>query len=133
MMTSPGFKLAAGAAAVLLCVFAFANTPGSQAQEPEGNYGVGIPEVFLPKYLAFRDAQLASATPDVMRIPLGYVKGLSTSFVGMTGEATVNLQTGAFSVSLNGLTPLTALHRVARRPERRPSSSRLCQTCCSDW
>ena len=25
----------------------------------------------------------------------------------MTGEATVNLQTGAFTVSLNGLTPLT--------------------------
>ena len=50
------------------CVFVFANTPGSQAQEPEGNYGVGIPDVFLPKYLAYRDAQLASGTPDVMRI-----------------------------------------------------------------
>lgn len=107
MTTSPVFKAAAGAAAVLLWVFAFASSSGSQAQEPDGNYGVGIPEVFLPKYLAFRDAQLASPTPDVMRIPLGYVKGLSTSFVSMTGEATVNLQTGAFSVSLNGLTPLT--------------------------
>ena len=104
-MTSPVFKLAAGAAAVLLWVFAFANTPASQAQEPEGNYGVGIPEVFLPKYLAYRNAQLASSTPDVMRIRLGYVKGLSTSFVDMVGEAAVNLQSGAFSVSLKGLTP----------------------------
>ena len=105
-MTSPVFKLAAGTAAVLLWVFAFANTTGSQAQEPEGNYGVGIPEVFLPKYLAYRNAQLTSSTPDVMRIRLGYVKGLSTSFVDMVGEAAVNLQSGAFSVSLKGLTPL---------------------------
>ena len=104
-MTSPRFKLAAGAA-VLLCAFVFANTPGSQAQEPEGNYGVGIPEVFLPKYLAYRDAQLASGTPDVMRIRLGYVKGLSTSFVDMVGEMAVDLESGAFQVSLNGLTPL---------------------------
>jgi cytochrome c peroxidase len=106
-MTSSVFKLAAAAAAVLLWVFSFANTTGSHAQEPEGNYGVGIPEVFLPKYLAYREAQLASSTPDVMRIRLGYVKGLSTSFVNMTGEAAVNLQTGTFSVSLTGLTPLT--------------------------
>ena len=105
-MTSPVFKLAAGAAAVLLWVFAFANTSGSQAQEPEGNYGVGIPEVFVPRYLAYRGAQLSSSTPDVMRIRLGYVKGLSTSFVDMTGEAAVNLESGAFSVSLKGLTPL---------------------------
>ena len=67
-------------------MFVFANTPGSQAQEPGGNYGVGIPDVFLPKYLAYRDGQLASSTPDVMRIRLGYVKGLSTSFVNMVGR-----------------------------------------------
>lgn len=107
MMRSPVVKFAAGTAALLVWIFAFANTQRSRAQEPEGNFGVGIPDVFLPKYLAFRDAQLASATPDVMRIPLGNVKGLSTSFVSMTGEATVNLQTGNYSVSLNGLTPLT--------------------------
>jgi cytochrome c peroxidase len=104
-MTSPRFKLAAGAAAVLLCAFVFANTPGSQAQEPEGNYGIGIPEVFLPKYLAYREKQLASGTPDVMRIHLGYVKGLSKSFISMVGEAAINLESGAFEVSLNGLTP----------------------------
>jgi cytochrome c peroxidase len=104
-MTSLRFKLAAGSA-VLLGALVFANTPGSQAQEQEGNYGVGIPEVFLPKYLAFRQAQLASSNPDVMRIKLGYVKGLSTSFVAMVGEMAVDLESGAYQVSLSGLTPL---------------------------
>ena len=88
-------------------VHVFQHVRSSQAQEPDGNFGVGIPNVFLPKYLAFRDAQLASPTPDLLRIPLGNVKGLSTSFVSMTGEVTVNLQTGSYSISLNGLTPLT--------------------------
>src|SRR5687767_2936290 len=106
-MTSSRVKLAAGVA-VLLCVFVSANTPGSQAQEPEGNYGVGIPAVFLPKYLAYRHAQLASVNPDLMRIKLGYVKGLSKSFVNMVGEMAVDLDSGAFQVSLNGLTPLQA-------------------------
>jgi cytochrome c peroxidase len=106
-MTSSRVKLAAGVA-VLLCVFVSANTPGSQAQEPEGNYGVGIPAVFMPKYLAYRHAQLASVNPDLMRIKLGYVKGLSKSFVNMVGEMAVDLDSGAFQVSLNGLTPLQA-------------------------
>jgi cytochrome c peroxidase len=106
MTTSPTIKLAAASAAIFVWVCAFAPSSGSQAQEPEGNYGVGIPEVFLPKYLAFRDAQLASAAPDVMRIRLGYVKGLSTSFVNMVGEASVDLESGAFNISLSGLTPL---------------------------
>ena len=84
-MTSSRFRLAA-AAIVLLGVFALANTTGSRAQEPDGNYGIGIPEVFLPKYLAWRQGQLASSTPDVMRIRLGYVKGLSTSFSRWSGR-----------------------------------------------
>ena len=105
-MTSPVCKLAAGAAAVFVWLFAFSNTQAGHAQEPDGNYGVGIPDVFLPKYLAYRDGQLASSTPDVMRIRLGYVKGLSRSFVNMVGEAAVNLESGAFQVSLSGLTPL---------------------------
>src|SRR5688572_18819969 len=119
MMTSPRFRLAAGtAAALLVCVLVFASAPGSRAQEPEGNYGVGIPEVFLPKYLAYRNGQLASGTPDVLRIRLGYVKGLSTSFVDMVGEAAVNLQSGAFEVSLNRLAPLqTYTVWLVDRPE----------------
>jgi cytochrome c peroxidase len=104
-MTSSRFTLAAGAI-LFIGVFALANTPGSHAQEPDGNYGIGIPDVFLPKYLAYRQRQLASSTPDVMRVRLGYVKGLSRSFTSMVGEAGINLESGAFEVSLSGLTPL---------------------------
>ena len=133
MMTSPVFRFAAGAAAVLLCVFAFANTPGSQAQEPDGNYGVGIPEVFLPKYLAYRDAQLASGTPDVMRIRLGYVKGLSTSFVDMTGEATVNLAVRRIPGQPERADAAHDSTPCGSSTERRASSCHLCQTRCSAW
>ena len=104
-MTSSRRNLAVGAAAVV-CALVIANMAGSHAQEPEGNFGVGIPSVFLPKYLNYRAQQLNSGTPDVMRVRLGYVKGLSTSFTKMVGEAAINLQSGAFNVSLNGLTPL---------------------------
>jgi hypothetical protein len=102
-MTTSRVKLVAGAA-VIICALVFANAPGGMAQEPEGNYGVGIPEVFLPRYLSYRAGQLASGSPDVMRIKLGHVKGLSKTFVGMVGEMAVNLESGAFQVSLNGLT-----------------------------
>ena len=61
----------------------------------------------MPKYLAYRSAQLADPNPDVMRVRLGYVKGLSTNFTKMTGEMAVNLQTGAYTTTLSGLTPLT--------------------------
>jgi mono/diheme cytochrome c family protein len=89
-----------------LCALVVVSAPVTRAQEPEGNFGVGVPEVFLPKYLAFRNAQLASGTPDVMRVKLGYVKGLSKSFIKMVGEAAINLESGAVSVNLSGLTPL---------------------------
>ena len=98
-------NLAAGTL-ILIYALSFANATGSQAQEPTGNYGVGIPDVFLPKYLAYRTQQLNSGTPDVLSIRLGYVKGLSRSFTAMVGEAKVNLQSGAFNISLNGLTQL---------------------------
>ena len=89
-----------------LCALVIASAPGTRAQEPEGNFGIGIPEVFVPKYLAFRTAQLASATPHVMRVKLGQVKGLSRSFTEMVGEAAINLETGGVSVNLSRLTPL---------------------------
>ena len=98
-------RLLGGAAAIYLCASVFATTVGSQ--EPEGNFGVGIPDVFMPKYLAYRSAQLADPNPHVMRVRLGYVKGLSTNFTQMTGEMAVNLQTGAYTTTLSGLTPLT--------------------------
>jgi hypothetical protein len=103
---SPQRKLA-GAAAIFLCGFIFANTGGSLAQEPAGNYGIGIPDVFLPKYLRYRAQQLNSATPHVMKIRLGYVKGLSKSFTSMVGQMDLDLQSGAYQVSLKGLTPGT--------------------------
>ena len=105
-MTSLRLSYAAGAVASLLGALVLALTPGTRAQEFDGNYGIGIPEVFLPKYLAFRTGQVASGRPDVMRIKLGYVKGLSRSFVSMAGEAVINLGSGAFTVNLAGLTPL---------------------------
>jgi cytochrome c peroxidase len=105
-MTSPHFKYVAGAVAILLGALILASAPATRAQEPEGNYGVGIPEVFLPKYLAYRTAQLSSPTPHVLRIKLGYVKGLSRSFTSMVGEAAIDLGSGATSVKLSGLTPL---------------------------
>jgi len=98
-------KFVGGAAAIFLCASVFATSVGSQ--EPEGNFGVGIPDVFMPKYLAYRSAQLADPNPNVMRVRLGYVKGLSTNFTKMTGEMAVNLQTGAYTTTLSGLTPLT--------------------------
>src|SRR5947208_555423 len=103
-MTSRRFMYAAGAVALLLGALILA--PGTRAQEVDGNYGIGIPEVFLPKYLAFRTRQVASDSPDVMRIKLGYVKGLSRSFIFMAGEAAIDLGSGAFTVNLAGLTPL---------------------------
>src|SRR5437763_11313145 len=103
-MTSRRFMYAAGAVALLLGALILA--PGTRAQEVDGNYGIGIPDVFLPKYLAFRTGQLASDSPDVMRIKLGYVKGLSRSFVFMAGEAAIDLGSGTFTVNLAGLTPL---------------------------
>jgi len=98
------FKFAA-AAAILLYIFVLGSERGTQAQEPPGNYGVGVPRVVLPKYLAFRSQQLGSASPDVMRVKLGYVKGLSRAFIAMNGEAAINLASGAFTINLAGLTP----------------------------
>jgi cytochrome c peroxidase len=107
-MTSRTFRLATGAAALLI-VYAFVTggAPASRAQEPDGNFGVGVPEVFVPKYVRFRARQLADPKPDVMRIQLGFVKGLSRSFTSMVGEMAIDLRTGSSAVTLRGLTPLT--------------------------
>jgi len=103
-MTIRSFKFAA-VAAMLLYVIVLGGATGTRAQEPQGNYGVGVPSVFLPKYLDFRAQQLGSATPDVMRVKLGYVKGLSRAFIATNGEAALNLASGAFTVNLTRLTP----------------------------
>ena len=102
---STQLKAVGGAAAIFLCACVFASSVSSQ--EPGGNFGVGSPDVFVPKYLAYRNAQLADRNPHVMRVRLGFVKGVSTNFTRMAGEMAVNLQTGAYTTTLSGLTPLT--------------------------
>src|SRR5438309_10395952 len=98
-MTPPRFTYAAGAVAILLGALILVVTPGTRAQEVDGNYGIGIPDVFLPKYLAFRTGQVASGSPDVMRVKLGYVKGLSRSFVFMAGDGRSNPADGPCPVN----------------------------------
>ena len=109
-------NLAVGAAAILLCAFVLANTAGSQAQEPEGNFGVGIPDVFLPKYLNYRARQLNSSTPDVMRIRLGYVKGLSTIVHRNGGGGGRQSPVWRIQRQPERADAAPDLHRVARRP-----------------
>src|SRR5436305_13037657 len=103
-MTSRRFMYAAGAVALLLGALILA--PGTRAQEVDGNYGIGIPDVFLPKYLAFRTRQVASDSPDVMRIKIGYVKGLSRSFIFLAGSDDLDTGSGAISVTPEGFSEL---------------------------
>jgi cytochrome c peroxidase len=97
------FNMAASAMAALLCALVVAGSIESRAQAPEGRFGVGIPEVFVRKYLAFRAAQLAGGAP-VLRVRLGYVKGLSRSFTSLAGDASFDLESGAFRIDLASLT-----------------------------
>lgn len=99
------FRLFAGAAALLLCSVIGGSTVRSQAQGREGSFGVGVPEGFAQKYAAFRARALAGSDRQVLRIRLGYVKGLSRSFSAMAGEFTLDLESAAFRVSLSSLTP----------------------------
>ena len=99
------FSLVTGAAALLLCAMVLGSALRGQAQAPGGGYGAGIPDVFLGKYLAFRAAQLASGAAQVLRVRLGYVKGLSRSFTSIVGEMTLDLESGTYRITLNSLTP----------------------------
>ena len=71
---------------------------------PEENFGVGIPDTLVARYVDFRAQQLNSGNASVVRIPLGFVKGLSRSFTASNGEMTINLASGNFAVSLKRLT-----------------------------
>ena len=99
------FKLIAGAAAAaLVCALIIAGTASSHAQARDGRFGVGIPEGFCRSM--WRSARgRASGDRQVLRVRLGYVKGLSRSFTAIAGEFALDLESGAFRVSLNGLTP----------------------------
>jgi cytochrome c peroxidase len=99
-----GINLATGATAFMLAAMIVAGSIGSQAQTVQGSFGVGIPEVFVRKYLAFRTQQLASGAP-LLRVRLGQVKGLTRSFTSLVGDASFDLESGAFKIDLSGLTP----------------------------
>jgi cytochrome c peroxidase len=100
-VTRTGFL--AAAAALFACAFIVGSTVHSQTREEA--FGVGLPDGFVRKYIAFRAGQLAGGDRQVLRVRLGHVKGLSRSFTAIAGEFTVNLESGAFRVSLNKLTP----------------------------
>jgi hypothetical protein len=105
LMKPVRFKLVAGAATILLCALIVMSAVRSHAQVSQDGFGVGIPDGFLRKYVAFRAGQLASGAPQVLRVRLGYVKGLSRSFTAIAGELALNLESGAFSLNLSQLTP----------------------------
>ena len=90
---------------LFLCAFIVGSTVGSRAQGREGGFGVGIPEGFVRKYAAFRARTLNSGDRQVLRVRLGYVKGLSRHFTAIAGEFTIDLESAAFRVSLTRLTP----------------------------
>ena len=78
---------------------------GTQELEPEGNYGVGIPSVFVPNIwrIARRSSRAAQSRRDANQ--LGYVKGLSTSFTSMVGEMAVDLRIWCIHGQPEWLTP----------------------------
>ena len=99
------FNLVWGAAFVFLCALVVGSAVRSHAQVSEGGFGVGTPDAFLRKYVVFRAGQLAKSARHLLVVRLGYVKGLSRSFTSMAGEFAVDLDSGAFKLSLDSLTP----------------------------
>jgi hypothetical protein len=97
-----------GIAVAVLFAFVLGGTARSLAQEPERDYSMGSPDAFLAKYRAFRTEQIRGGTPDLLRVPLGYVKGLSRSFTSIAGVFSLDLDRGAYRVSLSSLTPREA-------------------------
>jgi len=75
----------------------------SFAQTNTDHYGVGNPSVFLEKYEDFQAERIRNGEGNVLRVSLGHVKGLSSSFVGAAGEVSVDLGTGKFAATLRGL------------------------------
>ena len=73
------------------------------SSEVDDRYGIGSSEVFLRKYLTYRMQRLRAGEESVLRVRLGYVKGLSRSFTGIAGELAVELDSGRFTLRLNRL------------------------------
>ena len=74
------------------------------AADPRRGSAAGAPSVFVRQYRAFRARQLASGNPDLLTIRLGFVKGISRSFIGTSGTLSIDLRTGEFSARVSGLT-----------------------------
>ena len=132
-MTSSRRTSAAGAAAMLLCAFVFANTAGSQAQEPEGNFGVGIPE------------RLSAQVSGLSRAATRQRHSRRDAHSSRLRQGTVDIvhkhggggghQSPVWRIQRQPERADAApdLHRVARRPDRDRSRSRLCPIRWSDW
>lgn len=64
---------------------------------------VGSSTTFLNNFSDFRVQQLNRQDPNVVDIPMGVVKGLSTNFTRSAGVFSLNLQTGEFKANFSGL------------------------------
>ena len=99
-------KLVGGATAIFLCACVFASRRHA-ARNRKGTSALEFLTCSCPSIWRIGTRNSRIPIPHVMRVRLGYVKGLSTNFTKMTGEMAVNLQTGAYTTTLSGLTPLT--------------------------
>ena len=74
----------------------------------EGNYGAGDPDVFAGKYKNYVEQTLKARNPNLLTVPLGFVKGVSRTFTGISGGVSFDLGTGSFAANISGLTPGTS-------------------------
>jgi len=88
---------------VVAIVLSVAFRVGSVALVTEENYGIGSPDALLDKYLSYRAEQLKVGNTALLKIRLGYVKGLSRSFTAIAGELAVDLDSGSFQARVSRL------------------------------
>src|SRR5262245_34478525 len=92
--------------AASLLIATAAELIGEVASVPEGsNYGIGSSQVLIAKYRTYRAQQLKSPSQGIVRIGLGYVKGLSRSFTATVGELALDLETGRYEITLDRMLP----------------------------
>ncbi len=75
------------------------------AQAPADLQASGSVDVLLAKYQTFKADLIRRGKADVLEVKLGYVKGLSRSFVGAAGGVSIDLASGKFVAALSGLEP----------------------------
>jgi mono/diheme cytochrome c family protein len=107
-----------------LLAAAFAACCGTALADRSGssNLGAGDRGVLQKKYLEYRNRQLASSQPGTVVVALGAVKGLSRSFLGVSGTVALDLAAGTFQAELSGLVPgETYALWLLDQPEGRPA------------